>query len=273
MPNLQTFEGAYLWKYVPQLSLSLAFLFLFTIATIVQCWKSWRAKAWFTIPFLIAGVCEVVGYATRAFCFDKTGSLILYLFQDIFLVLPPIGFAATLYMVYSRAVRAIRGEALSPVPMRWATWIFVGGDWICLMIQGNAAGLLGNSNLTTIADYIIIAGLVLQIMVTIFFIGCCGTFDRRMNIHLRGTGATTDVPWQASFKMLYATSTMVLMRNVYRVVEFVSQAVNQEGYLQTREWPLYVFDASLMWLLMGAFFIWYPSWLPRGTIKYCPGRL
>ena len=83
-------------------------------------------------------------------------------------------------MVYSRTVRAVHGENLSPVPMRWATWIFVGGDWTCFMIQGNAVGLLGKEKLTLIADYIIIAGLILQIGVFIFFLVCCGIFHKRM---------------------------------------------------------------------------------------------
>ena len=63
------------------------------------------------------------------------------------------------------------------------------------------------------------------------------------------------------------------VRDIYRrpcakhlpVVEFVTQSVDQEGYLLTTEWPLYVFDAALMFLLMVVFYIWYPH-------KIQPGR-
>jgi len=66
------------------------------------------------------------------------------------------------------------------------------------------------------------------------------------------------VPWQASLLMLYATSLAILVRNIYRMVEFV---MGQDGYLLSREWPTYVFDGALMLLVMIGFYIWYPSQL------------
>jgi hypothetical protein len=167
-------------------------------------------------------------------------------------------------MVYSRIVRAVHAEDLSPVPMRWATWIFVIGDLTCFMIQGNAAGLLGNENLTLIADYIIVAGLVLQIIVFVLFIICCGVFNRRMRFHVAESCPVVHLPWQSCLNMLYTTSSAVLVRNIYRVVEFVMQSVDQNGYLLIKEWPLYVFDGSLMFLLMVVFYLWYPDEVHRG---------
>lgn len=132
------------------------------------------------------------------------------------------------------------------------------------MIQGNAAGLLGNENLTSIADYIIIAGLILQIIVFTFFIVCCGIFNKRMRAYVAESCPVIHLPWQYCINMLYMTSTAVLVRNIYRVVEFVMQSVDKDGYLVITEWPLYVFDASLMFLLMVAFYLWYPHGLHRG---------
>lgn len=167
-------------------------------------------------------------------------------------------------MVYSRIVRAVHGEHLSPVPMRWATCIFVTGDYTCFMIQGNAAGLLGKENLALIADYIIIAGLILQIMIFVFFLACCGIFHRRIRLYTAESCTVIQVPWQSCLNMLYVTSIAVLVRNIYRVVEFAMQSVDQNGYLLTTEWPLYVLDGSLMFLLMIVFYIWYPHDLPHG---------
>lgn len=58
--------------------------------------------------------------------------------------------------------------------------------------------------------------------------------------------------------MLYVTSICVLVRNIYRIVEFM---MGQQGFLLEHEWPLYVFDGSLMILVMVGFFIWYPAHL------------
>lgn len=229
-------------------------------------WK--KSLTTFVVSALLLG--EVIGYATRTAASPNTGSLVLYLFQSIFLVIPPLGFAATLYMVYSRIVRAIHGEGLSPVPMRWTTKIFVGGDFTCFMVQGNAAGLLGSDNTTLvrIADYIIIVGLILQILLFLFFIVCCIVFHRRMNFYVKETRVSIQSHWQSGFNMLYGTSTAVLVRNIYRVVEYVMQSISQQGYLVTHEWPLYVFDGQLMLFLMIGFYVCYPDELRHCTTEF-----
>jgi hypothetical protein len=56
--------------------------------------------------------------------------------------------------------------------------------------------------------------------------------------------------------MLYSTSLAVLVRNIYRIAEFI---MGQDSYFSENEWPTYVFDGSLMLLVMIAFLIWYPS--------------
>ena len=75
------------------------------------------------------------------------------------------------------------------------------------------------------------------------------------------TEATAHVPWQACLNMLYVTSMAILARNIFRVVEFAMQSVDDAGYLVTHEWPLYAFDGALMLLVMVVFFFWYPSQL------------
>ena len=203
----------------------------------------------------------------RAASTYNTGNLILYVLQSVFLVIPPVFFAATLYMVYSRIIRAVHGELFSLVTLRWATKLFVTGDVLCLLIQGNASGLLANPETTLTGDYIIIAGLILQIIIFVCFIGCCVIFNRRFRVHMAETGDVNDIPWQACLNMLYMTSTAILARNIFRVVEFSMQSVNETGYLVTTEWPLYVFDSALMLLVMIGFFVWYPNRLqsrPRG---------
>lgn len=78
---------------------------------------------------------EIVGYASRAGAYNDTGSLAPYLIQAIFLVIAPVFFAASLYMVYYRIVRAVHGESFSLISPSWTTIIFVTGDLICLNVQ------------------------------------------------------------------------------------------------------------------------------------------
>lgn len=56
--------------------------------------------------------------------------------------------------------------------------------------------------------------------------------------------------------MLYATSALILIRCIFRIIEY---AMGSEGYLLAHEWPLYIFDALLMVATMAIFYVWYPS--------------
>ncbi|KAF2114333.1 RTA1 like protein-domain-containing protein [Lophiotrema nucula] len=265
MPTLDKYLGkVYLWHYIPSLPAAIVMASLFAIITTAHFWKMWRTRMWFCAPFAIGGLLEVIGYITRAFATYNTGSLIPYLLQSIFLLLPPILFAASLYMVYSRVVRAVNGDRSSIIAVRWTTWIFVGGDWACLNIQGGGAGMLSKKDDKQVrtGELIIIGGLILQILVFIFFMVVCLIFHARFRKQEKQTGARSEVPWRSCLHMLYWTSMLVLVRNVFRVAEYV---MGQDGYLFEHEWTTYVFDGAPMLLVMIGFFIWYPSQLKRGS--------
>ncbi|KAM6524630.1 hypothetical protein FALCPG4_010239 [Fusarium falciforme] len=87
-----------------------------------------RHRMWICIPFVVGGAFEVIEYALRAIAYDKTGEIIPYVLQPSFLLLGPALFAASLYMTLGRAIRAMDGEALSLIQLRWLTRILVAGD-------------------------------------------------------------------------------------------------------------------------------------------------
>ncbi|KAI1033563.1 hypothetical protein LB505_012983 [Fusarium chuoi] len=257
MPELKKYVGKiYLWQYVPSLVGSIIFTLLFALATVAVGYKMHKSKTRFCLPFFLGGVCEVLGYLFRALCYNATESLPLNIIQALFLLLPPVFFAATLYMVYSRLVRAIGGESCSFISVRWTTRLFVLGDFLTFNIQGNGGGLLANEDLVHIGNIIVITGLIAQIILFLAFVACCVVFHRRFRVHLRHTSMPVSIRWEAYLNMLYFTSALILVRNIFRVVEF---AMDKEGYLQQKEWPTFVFDSVLMLLVMVAFYMRYPD--------------
>lgn len=162
-------------------------------------------------------------------------------------------------MVYSRIIRAVHGESCSLISAKWTTRIFVASDMFCLLVQSSGSGMLAQAKNAQLGDSIIVAGLGLQILMFVGFMLCCSVFHIRFRRHLAKTGTTSAVRWEASLHMLYWTSVAILVRNMYRVVEFVMGS--DQGYLADHEWPLYVFDGALMVLVMAGFFLWYPSQL------------
>lgn len=202
-----------------------------------------------------------MGYAVRADAAYHTGVLTPYLIQSIGLILPPVFFAATLYMVYSHIVRGVQGQSFSPISDRWATRIFVTGDILCMLIQSSGAGMTANSSNAKMGDNIVVGGLILQIVIFVIFVSCCITFHVRFRAHTAQSANinTLSIPWQKHLNMLYYTSVTILIRNIYRVVEFVMGV--SSGFFADNEWPLYVFDSLLMLFVMTAFYVWYPTQL------------
>ncbi|KAH8897320.1 RTA1-domain-containing protein [Thozetella sp. PMI_491] len=253
MPVPKTYYGAYLWHYVPSQVAAIVFAALFTVITALHGWKMFSGRFWFCLPFFIGGIFEIVGYIGRALAYDHTGDLLPYLIQSIFLILAPVFFAASLYMTYGRCVRAVQGEKWAPISPRWSTRLFVLGDIVTLQVQSSAAGMLAKSESYSQGEHLIVAGLILQIIIFGFFIYV--TF--RFNIQFRNKGRqATEVPWQACLNMLYVASVMIMVRNFFRMIEFI---MGSDGYLQSTEWPVYVFDGTLMLVTMGIFFWWYPG--------------
>ena len=78
-------------------------------------------------------------------------------------------------------------------------------------------------------------------------------------MRLRPTARSTHpevVNWRKHLKVLYATSGLIMVRNIVRVVEY---AQGNDGYLLGHEIFLYVFDAVLMFVVMAILNVWHPS--------------
>lgn len=201
---------------------------------------------------------EPIGYTARALASSHTASLTLFLLQALFILLPPVLFAATLYMVYSRIVRSVRRPLLSPISPLWCTRIFVIGDLVCLNIQSTGGGLTANEKISKIGDKIVVAGLGLQIAIFVGFVVCCVVFHLRFARYVREEGMVVHVPWKAMLNMLYVCSVIISVRNVFRLVEYV---MGKGSYLFANEWPVYVFDGALMLVVMVVYYVWYPDQL------------
>ncbi|GAA92900.1 RTA1 domain protein [Aspergillus luchuensis IFO 4308] len=283
MAKLEPFSGDYyLWEYVPSMAASIIFLLLLFFApTVFHVWKAWKTHARFCIPFIIGGVCtyllgsrslrllteqssniravEVIGYGFRAACTNATANLVLYILQSVLILLGPVLYAASVYMVLARLIRSVGAEKYSLVRISWVTKTFVAGDIISFMVQGQGSGLMASDGLENIAKAIVICGLMIQILVFGFFIITSMVFRKRMK-----RAPTSDVPYIHHLYPLYAVSWLIMIRSIFRVLEF---ATGQKGYFLSNEWPLYVFDAVPMVSVMIIWGYWHP-----GTIGQNPAR-
>jgi hypothetical protein len=81
-------------------------------------------------------------------------------------------------------------------------------------------------------------------------------FHTRFGLFMKSTTMplAERTPWQRHLIILYTTSGLILVRSVFRVVEYLQ---GNGGYLISHEYFLYVFDAILMAITMAILGFWY----------------
>ncbi|KAI7771455.1 hypothetical protein LZL87_010895 [Fusarium oxysporum] len=251
-----------LYRYDPSLPAAVVSTVVFAVLSVLHTWRLIRVRAYYFTPFVIGGFFETIGYAGRIWShFDKlsVGGFVL---QAIPILVAPALFAASIYMILGRLIRTVGAAHLSLVPVKWVTRIFVTGDVIAFSLQAGGGGIqsAGTLDLYNLGEKIIIAGLFVQIVVFGFFVITSILFHTRLLKCPTPESLRGDVPWARYLYVLYATSFLILVRSIFRVVEYLQ---GNKGYLISHEVYLYVFDAILMALVMLIFMIWYVKHLQK----------
>lgn len=203
---------------------------------------------------------EFIGYCARAGAASKTNKLMPYIIQSAFILLPPALFAATIYMCLGRIISLVSGGHLSIVKPRWLTRVFVGGDVFSFFIQGGSSGLMvmasTNPTLGKIGNWMVITGLALQLLSFALFGLTAVIFHTRLRRSPTPRSYQVDQSWIQTIYMLYGVSALIIVRSVFRIVEYV---MGTDGYPLTHEWTLYVFDTIPMLVVSALFLFRYPD--------------
>ncbi|KAK0388801.1 hypothetical protein NLU13_5044 [Sarocladium strictum] len=245
-----------LYRYTPSLPGAIIAVIVFAILTCAHLWRLLRSRAFYFTAFTVGGAFQTVGYCGRIWShFDKL-SVGGFIIQSILILIAPALFAASIYMILARIIRAVEAEGLSPVPVRWLTKIFVTGDVIAFSLQAGGGGIqaIGTLEMFELGEKIIIGGLFAQIAVFSIFIVTSLTVHYRLNKRPTQAAVENVVPWRRHLFALYATSFLILVRSIFRVFEYIQ---GNGGYLISHEIFLYIFDSVLMAGVMLIFAIWY----------------
>lgn len=185
-------------------------------------------------PFALGCWGETAGYIVRRFSADhQTGrglGLQYYIGQELALLLSPALFAATCYMVFGRTIVWTR-ERYSPIRASRVTATFVTFDILSFVIQGAGGSLYSsdNTNIYSAAKAILLVGFIIQIIsVGIFLI-----FSILYQIRAKRAGEP-EGKWSLILYTLYGAVIFILIRGIFRTIEFGSGG-NNSGYLLEHE--------------------------------------
>lgn len=210
--------------------------------------------------------------------------------QSLLLLVAPALFAASIYIILGRVILLVDGERYSLIRQKWLTTAFVTGDVFSFLIQSGGGGIQAMGTLSAMhtGETLIVAGLFLQLFFFGFFVvvaiwfhyhlvndkpsitlsfKACFRHDSHKR-HLTDSSSTAPIvmplphsvlnqlPWKRHIYGLYAGSTLIMIRSIFRVIEYLQ---GNNGYLLKHEVFLYVFDAALMFLVMVLFNWIHPS--------------
>lgn len=204
---------------------------------------------------MCVGTAQVLGYGLRLWCHNHTESIAAYTVHNCFIGLAPVFYAASIYMVLGRLIRKVHGEQWSPIRPAWITRTFVTGDCLALTLQASGIAMTPWESTQKAGGALVVAGLFVQLAMFGSFVFIAAIFHRRYQ-KVSDNAVGHEVPWKQGLRMLYACSALILVRSLFRVVEYL---MGTDGYLLSHEWPVFVFDAPLMLIAQIIFVWWYPD--------------
>ncbi|KAF9870204.1 hypothetical protein CkaCkLH20_12290 [Colletotrichum karsti] len=242
------------YRFEPSTAAAIFFCVVFVLTTALHLFQLIRTKTWYMTALVVGGFCEFIGYAFRAKnTMEEPGcwTLMPYIIQNVLLLIAPALMAASIYMILGRIIMLTDGESHALIKRRWLTKIFVAGDVFSFLLQSSGGGMMAaadqTNNFMDLGEKIIIVGLFVQLFVFGFFVVTAGLFHRRMVLVPTAKSQLPEVRWKHYLLTLYVTSGLIWVRSVFRVIEYLQ---GNKGYLMTTEVFIFIFDATLMFLVM-----------------------
>ncbi|KAG7417550.1 Protein RTM1 [Fusarium oxysporum f. sp. rapae] len=252
-PNYRHADWSF-YRYEPSTAAAIIFVVLFSITTIIHVFQMIKTKTWYMLAFCLGGISEIAGYVGRAInSTEDPGCWTLgpYVVQSVLLLIAPALMAASIYMILSRVILLTEGEVLAVIRRRWLTKIFVVGDILSIELQSAGGSMMSGANegnnLMKIGEYVIIGGLFFQLAIFGVFIVVVSVFHRRMNRSPTNKSLEPSIRWRHYLTTLYVTSGFIWARSLFRVIEYLD---GNNGYLMRTEAFMFVFDATLIWIVM-----------------------
>jgi hypothetical protein len=256
-----------LYAYTPSAAAAGTFMGIFGVATVAHILYLPKLRQCFFIPMILGGIMEVGGLYGRFWGHSDQNNFKAYVLQALLLTPAPIFLAATMYMSLGRIIVALDSdEDHTLIRPRWLSKIFVIFDIICFVVQMGGIGMQCTTSLSVQKNgrTVTIIGLVLQLIIFAYFLVVALVFHRRINARPTSISVHHTVHWVRHLRILYATSVLVLVRNIFRVAEYVEGPDGPTGHSEVY---LYIFDSALMAGLMWAFVIVHPGRLLRAIKK------
>lgn len=255
-------DPANLFHYMPTMAPAVISLVFYTVSFIILTTFTIWKRTWYMIVLLIGCLMEIIGYATRIpLVLEPAGQTKLYACMHVCLIMAPVFYAAIEYVLFGRLMHAV-GDQYSLLKPKLVAWVFIISDVISFFIQAGGAGMLisgsKDAQSAQTAENILLGGLGVNLASFAIFCLLIFVFDYRTRKSPPAfpSGSLCEKGWRQFLYAIYISSFLVLIRQIYRVVEFSQGFV---GYLAVHEVYFYIFDTIMIFAAGVIFIICFPG--------------
>lgn len=215
-----------LYLYNPSIAAACIFVAFFSFTLVAHTFLLYKQRTRHFIPFVIGIICEILGYVARAISASETPNwkVVPYALQSLMLLIAPSLLAATIYGMLGRLIILAKGQEYSPIRPEILTKVFITSDVLSFLVQSGGGGMLTNAKSSSsiqMGENIIIVGLFIQLVGFALFISVAAIFHWRIAQDTRGRRLRNVVSWEKTLWVLYGVSSLVFVRSLFRVIEYI----------------------------------------------------
>ncbi|KAJ1305433.1 hypothetical protein OPQ81_000443 [Rhizoctonia solani] len=229
----------------------------------------WARKRWarYMLTIMIGGVCYAIGLFMRLPFGSSPDKLGLYIVMNMFTVLSPCAFIATVYMLLGRLALHLNADEYLLIKARVITKLFLTSDIVTLLVQAAGGGMSAMESLNQLGKKIFLVGLIVQLISFVLYMGVFAVFLHRMKVNrpeectLPRNASEFFTHWTALAGSLVVSCIGIFVRSVFRTIE---NSQGYHGYLATHEVYFYALDTLPLFIATVVFVVtWPPLYLTR----------
>lgn len=212
-------------------------------------------RAWWALCLPLGSMNMAMGFFIRIVLPNNPDSSMLFLSQQLLILLSPAAFLAFNYLLYGQFVADCLDPSYSRIPPRKAATWFVISNLVSSLIQTVGGGLQTSKSVSTdkLGVNMVLAGLAIQTIPFALFIFLCLHVYKHIRAH--GISLSSET-WGPIVPALLFSSATIMLRCIYRIIEYIQ---GSGGYLMTHELWLYLLDALPLFIGIIVYIPFWPS--------------
>ncbi|KAJ7323665.1 RTA1-like protein [Mycena albidolilacea] len=204
------------YGYTPQEAITILFLVLYGISTILHAGQATYFRMWWLFPTaVLCGLGELIGWSSRLWSSLAPAADTPFTIQISTTIIAPTPLLAATFMIISRIVEWL-GASYSRLTPKWYTILFLPCDIIALVVQGVGGGMASTAtdlDGANVGANVMLGGIAFQLVVIIRYIR-----DRPVRAEELPRRFLTP-RLKTMLGALAFSTTVLVIRSIYRLIE------------------------------------------------------